>query len=188
MPPASPSRRGRNRTFDRRLIRTLLQPLSYTPQIKVRSERFELSPAWVKARDASATPQPQTVMTLRFKRSGEYISCSPVKFCFPRASSLQTSASQVVALRIRTKLLQPVPAARVGFEPDLSGLKNQRPHQKSNEPIVSVSAYPYRSYVFVFHWHSASELRLSFALTKAPGTKKPGVTRGHTGSSTIVRR
>ena len=27
-----------------------------------------------------------------------------------------------------------IKAARVGFEPDLSGLKNQRPHQKSNEP------------------------------------------------------
>ena len=74
IPFLSFSRRGRNRTFDLRLIRTLLQPLSYTPQIKVRSERFELSPTWVKARDASATPQPQMAMVLRFKRSGNDIS------------------------------------------------------------------------------------------------------------------
>ena len=31
-----------------------------------------------------------------------------------------------------------IKAARVGFEPDLSGLKNQRPHQKSNEPCCFV--------------------------------------------------
>ncbi len=30
-----------------------------------------------------------------------------------------------------------VSEARVGFEPDLAGLKGQRPHQKSNEPYKS---------------------------------------------------
>ena len=29
---------------------------------------------------------------------------------------------------------------RVGFEPDLAGLKDQQPHQKSNEPIWRLKA------------------------------------------------
>ena len=29
---------------------------------------------------------------------------------------------------------------RVGFEPDLAGLKDQQPHQKSNEPVQRLKA------------------------------------------------
>jgi hypothetical protein len=44
------------------------------------------------------------------------------------------SKAMRVCLYPETCYLNPFSAARVGFEPDLSGLKNQRPHQKSNEP------------------------------------------------------
>ena len=43
-------------------------------------------------------------------------------------------------------------ATRVGFEPNLTGVKDQRPHQKSNEPTQSYGEHQ--------------------------GTKKPGVTCG----------
>ena len=51
------SRRGRNRTFGRVLIRDLLSPLSYAP--KVGPKGLEPSLAGLKVRCAAVTPRPQ---------------------------------------------------------------------------------------------------------------------------------
>jgi hypothetical protein len=49
---------------------------------------------------------------------------------------------------------------RVGFEPDLAGLKDQQPHQKSNEPMQRLKATDLRLKVFPYAF-SLKSLALS---------------------------
>ena len=67
VPSRSISRRGRNRTFDRVLIRDLLSPLSYAP---VGPKGLEPLLAGLKVRCAAVTPRPQmSVGRIRFHRA-----------------------------------------------------------------------------------------------------------------------
>ena len=98
-------------------------------------EGFEPPPGELKARCAAVTPRPRDGRGNRFNRCRSHMVCSPV-------SSPKRSRTFVSALSER----RPEPlddravclsVTRVGFEPNLSSLKDWQPHQKSNGPCCA---------------------------------------------------
>ena len=98
-------------------------------------ERFELSPCELKARCAAVTPRPRDGRGIRFNRCRSHIVCSPVsspKRSRTFVSALSEQRPEPLDDRAECDLL-----TRVGFEPNLSSLKDWQPHQKSNGPCCA---------------------------------------------------
>ena len=65
--------------------------------VRVRPERFELSPGGLKVRCAAATPQPHLAMAMRFKRIGNCITISFVVCRFSGSPENRTQRHSVIS-------------------------------------------------------------------------------------------
>ena len=98
-------------------------------------EGFEPPPGELKARCAAVTPRPRDGRGIRFNRCRSHIVCSPVsspKRSRTFVSALSERRPEPLDDRAECDLL-----TRVGFEPNLSSLKDWQPHQKSNGPCCA---------------------------------------------------
>ncbi len=134
-------------------------------------EGFEPPPGEVKARCAAVTPRPRLRTWLRLSVCGCAMRCSCAQSLGVESNHrfrrIRTMCFRYTTKRNRDGRRRNRRLTRVGFEPNLAGLKDRQPHEKSNGPCVRTLSVSSHALVWKVGWKALE----SFSPGLQPGAK-----------------